>query len=436
MPLPSSSQVNTRGKNVKNTHQTTLDGQNVNTESSRPGTPVTGPTQAAGRRAPPKLTAQEIIVLSNEVHDTSTRKKYLERMALSISGKPYTTNALTEILLHITQISGVPLTAITAISAVAFILEGKATDETAETIAKLVVALISPHVAKLQEIKENINKTAVELNTNAVVHDSQLAKVQTSVEKLTTQVADSASLKPSYATALQSGVQQHPTETGPQNQHIQQMAREAMKERQVLIDFLPNSPLAAGKSSHAQLVERIRKALATLPKEDDNELIMKAVSQFKQGGMIIEFTSKEAANYIRNNNAIKEQFLKDLDPDTSLKERTYPIVIPFMPIAFDPTSQLNREALEDENGWKKDSILTAHWIKPVEKRTSTQQVAHILITLTDSMAANTAIRDGITFGQLKLWLKKNRREPMRCAKCQHYGHIAHECISHTNTCTN
>ncbi|KAG2058098.1 hypothetical protein BDR06DRAFT_876822 [Suillus hirtellus] len=152
--------------------------------------------------------------------------------------------------------------------------------------------------------------------------------------------------------------------------------------------------------------------------------------------MIIEFTTKEAANYIRTNNAIKEQFLKDLDPDASLKERTYPIIIPFMPIAFDPTSQQNREVLEDENGWKKDSILTACWIKLVEKRTSTQQVAHILITLTDSMAANMAICDGIMFGQLKLWPKKNQHEPMRYAKCQHYGHIARECISHTDTCTN
>ncbi|KAG2110129.1 hypothetical protein DEU56DRAFT_706554, partial [Suillus clintonianus] len=50
--------------------------------------------------------------------------------------------------------------------------------------------------------------------------------------------------------------------------------------------------------------------------------------------------------------------------------------------------------------------------------------------------ANIAIRDGITSNQLKLWPKKNRREPIRCAKCQYYGHIARECISHGDTCAN
>ncbi|KAG2147781.1 uncharacterized protein EDB93DRAFT_1067360, partial [Suillus bovinus] len=27
-------------------------------------------------------------------------------------------------------------------------------------------------------------------------------------------------------------------------------------------------------------------------------------------------------------------------------------------------------------------------------------------------------------------------EPLRCTKCQHYGHIARECIAHRDTCAN
>ncbi|KIK36105.1 hypothetical protein CY34DRAFT_38947, partial [Suillus luteus UH-Slu-Lm8-n1] len=65
-----------------------------------------------------------------------------------------------------------------------------------------------------------------------------------------------------------------------------------------------------------------------------------------------------------------------------------------------------------------------------------QQVAYGLITLTDPSTANTAIRDGITMRQLKLWPKKNRKEPIRCAKYQHYGHIAKECIKNGDVCVN
>ncbi|KAG1790544.1 uncharacterized protein HD556DRAFT_1213301, partial [Suillus plorans] len=35
-----------------------------------------------------------------------------------------------------------------------------------------------------------------------------------------------------------------------------------------------------------------------------------------------------------------------------------------------------------------------------------------------------------------LQLKKNKREPIRCAKCQRYGHIARDCIQHHDTCAN
>jgi len=33
-------------------------------------------------------------------------------------------------------------------------------------------------------------------------------------------------------------------------------------------------------------------------------------------------------------------------------------------------------------------------------------------------------------------MKKNKREPVRCAKCQRYGHIARDCISHRDMCAN
>lgn len=33
-------------------------------------------------------------------------------------------------------------------------------------------------------------------------------------------------------------------------------------------------------------------------------------------------------------------------------------------------------------------------------------------------------------------MRKNKREPIRCAKCQHYGHIARECITHHDSCAN
>ena len=81
-------------------------------------------------------------------------------------------------------------------------------------------------------------------------------------------------------------------------------------------------------------------------------------------------------------------------------------------------------------------MLTARWIKPPGRRTNDQQVAHIIATIKDPQTANVILRDGFTIDQMRLYAKKNKREPLRCAKCQHYGHFARECKSYKDTCAN
>ncbi|KAG2030456.1 hypothetical protein BDR03DRAFT_1017095 [Suillus americanus] len=157
----------------------------------------------------------------------------------------------------------------------AFILEEGATNEMAETIAP---AAISPHIAKLQETEEKLTKTNTDLKTNAGTQDTQLEEMKLSLVKLSTQVSESASMKPTYAAIAAAG---NHTDPEAQAQHLQRTAREAIKECQPHIDFPSSSELAAGKSSHAQLVEKVKKALATLPKDDDTpELETRSTTQF------------------------------------------------------------------------------------------------------------------------------------------------------------
>ncbi|KAG2029088.1 hypothetical protein BDR03DRAFT_806127, partial [Suillus americanus] len=111
------------------------------------------------------------------------------------------------------------------------------------------------------------------------------------------------------------------------------------------------------------------------------------------GGMVLEMMTKEAAEHIRTDINTKTLFLQSLDAEASIKQRTYPVVIPFMPVTFHPENQSNIRQLEEENGWEKMVIMYARWIKPAEKRRSNQQVAHILITFTDPSTANSAIRN-------------------------------------------
>ena len=434
---PNSSQQGERSTGSRNLKDMLGNNQtNSSQNPSRNTTSTPPPTATTNRRAPPKLTTKDIIALNNEVKDAVSGQKYLERTALAITGKPYTTDCIAEILLHITQLPGIPLPAITATRAIAFILEDLATNETAEAVAKLVITAISPQIAKLHDTEQVLSKISTESVTNGVTQEAQLQNIQNSLNSITSQLANPTPAKPSYANVVNNSPQLPNSEQSSQRTQI--LAREAIKDRQIRIDYPANSQLAAGNSSHEQLVSRVQKALKALPNSDETNITLesKAVTQFKTGGMIVEMTSKEAADYIRKNEAIKDLFLTNLDKNATLKERTYTLLIPFMPLTFNPSDRPSLDALENENDMNPNSIVLARWIKPVDKRKPTQRVAHALLTFDNAATANKAIKDGLTLNQLKLWPKKNRQEPMRCAKCQHYGHIARECISHKDTCAN
>jgi len=84
-------------------------------------------------------------------------------MALAISRKPYTTDAISEILLHITQMKGVPLLAQTAIRAIAFIIEEQTKLKITDSVTKHTITALTPHVAKIQEELNKLTQISQEL---------------------------------------------------------------------------------------------------------------------------------------------------------------------------------------------------------------------------------------------------------------------------------
>ncbi|KAG1838527.1 hypothetical protein DFJ58DRAFT_733779 [Suillus subalutaceus] len=258
---------------------------------------------------------------------------------MAISGKPFSTDNLSDILFHITQMPGTTVPVQLAIRAVAFLLEKAADIETADKIATLVLSAVSPHIAKIQDVSESISSTAVELNitqakfielattidtesqtadadTNTATIDSRLEKMQEAVISLTTQVKE-MSKQGGYKTALLTGLNNN--DSNPNLQAVQRAAQNAVKARQILIDIPSDSQLAPGKISHAQLTEKIKQALTTITKEDTPELDIRSITQFRNGGTIVEMVTTQAAEYLRDQH-IKDSFTQALDPGATLKE--------------------------------------------------------------------------------------------------------------------
>lgn len=290
---------------------------------------------------------------------------------------------------------------------------------------------------KLEEVKTTVENLSPSLKllqeglTNTENIDTRFDKLQQNISTLTSRI-DQLNQQGSYKAALLAGTRNG---EAPNPQEVQRLARDAIKACQVLININPDSPIAPGKVSHEQLVAKIKEALKTISNPDSPDLDIRAVNQYRNGGTVIQMLNEDAAKYIKQQ-VVKEGFINALDPSAIMKDRSYPVIIQFVPLTFNPSDQNQIQQLEQENGWESDSVTMARWVKPPEKRTSTQRVAHLLISFKDPKIANLGIRDGITLNHNKLQLKKNKREPVRCAKCQHYGHIAKECLARQDTCAN
>ena len=408
--------------------QTTLPSASAPTATTPESTPQAN-TAINTRRNATAPTTQEIIQQHNEVKDAISGKTYLERMALAISGKPYATDATSEILFHITQMKGVPLSAQTAIRAVAFIIEEQTALKIADSVAKHTITALAPHVAKIQEESNKLTQISQDL---AGIQDisTRLDQIQQTVDQITTHVKDSPTPPTSsYKMALMAGLGNE-----DQNKLIKVTARNAIKTRQVTLKLSTDSPLATGKITHDQLVAKVKAALVLVAKEGAPELTLKMANQYRSN-IVLEFASEAAAIYLRKP-SVKRTFTDALDPSATLKDQAFTVILQFIPLSFN-INQHNLSELEKENGWKEGTILTARWVKAPEKRTKDQQFAHIMASIADAQTANLILRDGFTLHYRKLQAKKNKREPIRCAKCQRYAnHIASECQSQRDVCAN
>ena len=108
--------------------------------------------------------------------------------------------------------------------------------------------------------------------------------------------------------------------------------------------------------------------------------------------------------------------------------------MPFLPIRHNIANKEWVKLIEQENNLPQGSIIGIKWVKPIEKRSREQRVAHAVFTFNDPTVANSLLRDGAIIDKTKLHPWKEKRDPIRCVKCQTYGHSAKSCTASHDTC--
>ncbi|KAG2047227.1 hypothetical protein BDR06DRAFT_897842, partial [Suillus hirtellus] len=160
---------------------------------------------------------------------------------------------------------------------------------------------------------------------------------------------------------------------------------------------------------------------------------IRAVTPIRNRGIIVELDSEELATWLQEPTGralLEEQF----ESTISFRSRTFALVLEYLPIRLqlDDTSLLRR--VETENSLPADSLSSIRWIKPVARRFVEQWKAFALLHVADAFTANNILQDGICINNEHVNVQKDKKEPIRYAKCQHFGHIACNCTSSVDTC--
>jgi prefoldin subunit 5 len=280
---------------------------------------------------------------------------------------------------------------------------------------------------KLESATKQVEQAAESIKTSINVMGSSIAQVTDT----STQLACTAT---NYKDALLRSGEHQPRPRSPVNspQTDPKILRDVdRKTRQILIDTLDIKILEA---SLAEIKEKVSAAINSVtnpPPPKDSTIV--EVSKLRKGGFTVLFKHKEVVDWLQDP-GVELNFASQLAADATIAKRTYSILVPRVPLTFNPDDKKHLREVEECNELPEGTLEKARWIKPINRRAPGQRAAHAIFAVKDVSIANVSIRDGIRVCGLRIYPSRLKHEPMQCMKCRKWGHFAHACTAETDTC--
>lgn len=305
-------------------------------------------------------------------------------------------------------------------------------------------ACLSMHKGLTEQITEMERNLSTKLAGQIDIHAAtgkideaieKLGKATTEVEAKLTEVSGTASQIVNKANTYKEALLSNPA-PGPARSLESDMTRVASEaadklERQVLFEVDGDELLA---QSDVAVREKANQAIkqATSPAMLEGAFIVDII-RVRRGALVIKMSSKEAADWLRHPE-ITPIFTANFLTGAVVKPRQYPLIVPRIPITFEPEDSEHLREVEETNDLPKDFIAKAKWIKPEYRRKMDQTVAHATFMLNDVNAANRCIKDGLLICGVKVYPVRQKRQPIQCMKCRGWGHFANVCHHTKDVC--
>lgn len=213
--------------------------------------------------------------------------------------------------------------------------------------------------------------------------------------------------------------------------------REEIKKRQVLIEFDRTQDRELENMDETVLARKAKDAISTAwaispgPKPEIPKI--KAAVLLRNGGLLLELDNAEAAEWLHKDDN-RKNVLNNIGSGANIKDRTYQVIVSFIPVEFTPDNDNSLRRVETDNGLQPNTVMKMEWIKPIADRKEHQRVATARVYLRDAKLANAILSHGAYIHGRKVVPKKPRKEPIRCLKCQMFGHERRHCASPETKC--
>ena len=170
---------------------------------------------------------------------------------------------------------------------------------------------------KLQHTQEQLNETSEKVNSNAKTY-SQVA-------------ATLPNPSPPHP---------HPLNANPTYSQIQIRNREEIKQRQVLINF-SNSPdlnldILDEDTLSRKALDSLNTTWAASPDPKPEHPKLRSATLLRNGGLLLELDSAEVAEWLKGTSP-SELFLSNLGSGANIKNRSYQVIVQFVPTSFNPS---------------------------------------------------------------------------------------------------
>ncbi|THU91417.1 hypothetical protein K435DRAFT_629209, partial [Dendrothele bispora CBS 962.96] len=151
------------------------------------------------------------------------------------------------------------------------------------------------------------------------------------------------------------------------------------------------------------------------------------------GRGLMVFRTPEEVRWLVENDML-DGLAAAMGENISVRPNVFEVVVEFVPVSAQIETEEGRSDIAEVNGLDEKSIVTARWIKPVERRHSKQTVAHAMFLFTDRESANRMIREGMVVNGKQLMVRKSEIDIVQCVKCRGEGHFAADCRSDKVVC--